>query len=279
MADYSNPQSLNRYSYAYNNPVRYSDPSGYSPSDYRRTYRWEEGTGNLIEEHHFPEDEIVVKRPPSQLDIETDMLLKEVYSKRQGEGSGFDQFMRKAATVAAEVVPVGALLSLAAPYERNPYLQATGQGPLTELGAAFRAGQAILGFVALSKPLCMASGVRGAMGGTTLATKSGLPIWTSEQNLLVHFGKHAGEMMKRSGMNAYTVSDYFLDAQRVIRTGTPVIFERGKYAGTVNFVRYAGQSKGRALIQMVGLNKSGRITTYTFKRASQLDKWGMRLIP
>ena len=29
--DPSNPQSLNRYSYVYNNPLKYNDPSGNSP--------------------------------------------------------------------------------------------------------------------------------------------------------------------------------------------------------------------------------------------------------
>ncbi|MCL4458916.1 MAG: RHS repeat-associated core domain-containing protein, partial [Chloroflexi bacterium] len=31
--DYKNPQSLNRYSYGYNNPVKYSDPTGHYPWD------------------------------------------------------------------------------------------------------------------------------------------------------------------------------------------------------------------------------------------------------
>ena len=32
--DPSNPQSLNRYSYVYNNPLKYIDPSGYGPDDW-----------------------------------------------------------------------------------------------------------------------------------------------------------------------------------------------------------------------------------------------------
>ena len=31
--DATNPQALNRYAYAYNNPVRLTDPSGHSPQD------------------------------------------------------------------------------------------------------------------------------------------------------------------------------------------------------------------------------------------------------
>jgi hypothetical protein len=32
-ADITNPQSLNKYSYTYNNPLRYVDPDGHDPSD------------------------------------------------------------------------------------------------------------------------------------------------------------------------------------------------------------------------------------------------------
>jgi hypothetical protein len=35
-----NPQSLNRYSYGYNNPVKFADPSGHWPSPGRITYWW-----------------------------------------------------------------------------------------------------------------------------------------------------------------------------------------------------------------------------------------------
>jgi RHS repeat-associated protein len=46
--DPSNPQSLNRYSYCLNNPLRFIDPSGHSPIDeiYRRIYEGGGGDGN-----------------------------------------------------------------------------------------------------------------------------------------------------------------------------------------------------------------------------------------
>ena len=31
MPDFANSQALNRYSYVYNNPLRYTDPSGHDP--------------------------------------------------------------------------------------------------------------------------------------------------------------------------------------------------------------------------------------------------------
>ena len=35
-ADISNPQSLNKYAYTYNNPLRYTDPDGHSPEWWKK---------------------------------------------------------------------------------------------------------------------------------------------------------------------------------------------------------------------------------------------------
>jgi RHS repeat-associated protein len=59
--DPSNPQALNRYSYVYNNPLRYTDPTGHQPGKWLRSvirwaqphvYRWT-GPGSPLYSHRF----------------------------------------------------------------------------------------------------------------------------------------------------------------------------------------------------------------------------------
>jgi hypothetical protein len=104
--------------------------------------------------------------------------------------------------------------------------------------------------------------------------------WVSQKSLLEHFEKHASEMMSRSHRSSYDLGDYVADVQRVIDTGTPVVLTQGKYAGRLNFVKFAGSDRrGKAVLEVVGLARDGRVATYTFKQARQLQNWGMKAVP
>jgi hypothetical protein len=64
-----------------------------------------------------------------------------------------------------------------------------------------------------------------------------------------------------------------------METGTKVTFKAGPHAGSTNFVRFAGNTRGGdALLEVVGLAGDGNIATYTFKSAQQLGRWGMEAI-
>ena len=104
------------------------------------------------------------------------------------------------------------------------------------------------------------------------------PQFTSHKSMLAHFEKHAGQIMQRSGRSLYSLGDYLADTQRVIDTGTRVTFTSGPHVGSTNFVRFAGSDRrGRAIMELVGLSEGGKVTTFTFKSARQLERWGMQV--
>ena len=88
------------------------------------------------------------------------------------------------------------------------------------------------------------------------------------------------------------IKDYLLGAKKVVSEGVAVTFSSGPHKGSVNFIKYAGQSgkkllsenvkgiykAGRAKFELVGVSSNGKIVTYTQKMASQLDKWGMEVL-
>lgn len=107
--------------------------------------------------------------------------------------------------------------------------------------------------------------------------------WTSLGNLKIHFKRHGHQFAKHTKKRDYDEVDYARDASRLRQTGTKVTFESGKYAGTTNYIRFAGHykdgGKSKGFVELLAVNKEGKIITYTFKTISQLNKWGMRQIP
>ena len=79
-----------------------------------------------------------------------------------------------------------------------------------------------------------------------------------------HFLKHSKSIMKALGKKAYNLKDYIQDANHVINTGTYVKDLNG-------YVKLIG-GKGKAKFAFVGLNKSGKITTFHIKTAKELSK-------
>ncbi|MEM7110010.1 MAG: hypothetical protein AAF519_17415, partial [Bacteroidota bacterium] len=82
---------------------------------------------------------------------------------------------------------------------------------------------------------------------------------------VVHFGKHADQIMKITGKTAYNLKNYVDDANWIIRNGT--------YSSKLNgYYHYMGNAaKGESLFGFVGLKNGGStISTFHIKTATQL---------
>ncbi len=82
---------------------------------------------------------------------------------------------------------------------------------------------------------------------------------------IAHFSKHANQIMKVTGKNAYNLGNYVDDANWIIKNGT--------YNSSLNGYYYfiGNSSKGEALFGFVGLKNNGSvISTFHIKTAKQL---------
>jgi RHS repeat-associated protein len=146
VADGSRPQSLNRYSYAFNNPVRWIDTTGYQAQD---TYEFSCPQCTVI---------IVNPEPPARAqpsdpfwnmpfmpdlsisttidisDLQTEEADLQLPPEPQSPTSKFESAMQWLAFAVGEATGVNGLLRASAPPERNPWSAITGQ-PLTDMDA------------------------------------------------------------------------------------------------------------------------------------------------
>jgi RHS repeat-associated protein len=82
---------------------------------------------------------------------------------------------------------------------------------------------------------------------------------------VIHFGKHADQIMKVTGQTSYNLKNYVDDANWII--------QNGRYSPKLNgFYHYMGNSaKGESLFGFVGLKNGGaNISTFHIKTATQL---------
>jgi len=82
---------------------------------------------------------------------------------------------------------------------------------------------------------------------------------------VVHFGKHADQIMKVTGKSAYNLKNYVDDANWIIQNGT--------YSSKLNgYYHYMGNAaKGESLFGFVGMKNGGStISTFHIKTATQL---------
>ena len=82
---------------------------------------------------------------------------------------------------------------------------------------------------------------------------------------VIHFGKHADQIMKVTGKSAYNLKNYVDDANWIIQNGT----YSSKLNGYYSFM--ANGSKGQSLFGFVGMKNGGStISTFHIKSAAQL---------
>ena len=82
---------------------------------------------------------------------------------------------------------------------------------------------------------------------------------------VVHFGKHANQIMKVTGKSTYNLKNYVDDANWIIQNGT----YSSKLNGYYSFM--ANGSKGQSLFGFVGMKNAGStISTFHIKSAAQL---------
>ena len=82
---------------------------------------------------------------------------------------------------------------------------------------------------------------------------------------VVHFGRHADQIMKVTGKSAYNLKNYVDDANWIIQNGT--------YSSNLNGYYYfmGNSSKGKSLFGFVGVKNGGStISTFHIKTAAQL---------
>ena len=101
--------------------------------------------------------------------------------------------------------------------------------------------------------------LKGGVKTVTRALKFG------GDEVVVHFGKHADQIMKVTGKSSYNLKNYVDDANGII--------QNGKYSSKLNgYYQYMGNAaKGESLFGFVGLKKgSSAISTFHIKTATQL---------
>ncbi|MBK9151239.1 MAG: hypothetical protein IPM26_09640 [Saprospiraceae bacterium] len=99
---------------------------------------------------------------------------------------------------------------------------------------------------------------RAAKGGANFLKFGG-------DEAVVHFGKHADQIMKVTGKSAYNLKNYVDDANWIIQNGT--------YSSKLNgYYHYMGNAaKGESLFGFVGMKNGGStISTFHIKTATQL---------
>lgn len=94
---------------------------------------------------------------------------------------------------------------------------------------------------------------------------SGLNVKFRGDQAVVHFDKHATQIMRATGISSYNLKNYLQDANHVI--------ENGKYVPELNgYVRLVG-GRGDAKFAFVGLDRTSKfITTFHIKSATELEK-------
>jgi RHS repeat-associated protein len=102
-----------------------------------------------------------------------------------------------------------------------------------------------------------------ALSGVTKSVSNVLKFGGDEA--VIHFGKHASQIMKVTGKSAYNLKNYVDDANWIIQNGTYCPKLRGYYY-------YMGNSsKGESLFGFVGMKNGGTtISTFHIKTATQL---------
>jgi hypothetical protein len=146
----------------------------------------------------------------------------------------------------------------------NTGMDGTGLLDLLAFAGGVRAAFA-LGRIAVRAVISAAAKVLAKDAATVAAKGVTNALKFGGDEAVIHFGKHADQIMKVTGKSAYNLKNYVDDANWIIQNGT----YSSKLNGYYSFM--ANGSKGQSLFGFVGMKNGGStISTFHIKSAAQL---------